>query len=165
MTPTPQPAREVERTAGDIIHARRKLCFKMAEAVIEHLEQGEDERELSAEAFARVIDMHLPMTHVEADAYMDEQRESWKRADSEPKKPSLPQQLREALHCTGDMTIGCMMQAAIDAVKERDQLRTAVDSHAALVEALEKLLTVSLPKDVSGQRMVDEARAVLLANK
>lgn len=113
--------------AANYLHQRRKLCFKIAEAVYEHVRDESDS--FDTESIAQHVDMHLTLTHIEADAYMDELREKWNRQDTEQRKPSLPNQLREALHCTTDMSIGCMMQAAIDCVAERDRLREVLQGY------------------------------------
>jgi len=93
----------------------QRLSFKMAEVIAE--ESPED-----IDKLAKLIYSLLPMS-MEEDALYSEQLDAMMTETFVPKppQPSPMKSLREAVHATGDMSLSCVINAAICKIKKLEQ--------------------------------------------
>jgi hypothetical protein len=59
---------------GDLLKARKKLCFTIAEKIVDHV-NGKgvlSHRPWDIESITQVIELYLPLTYAEADEAYDE---------------------------------------------------------------------------------------------
>lgn len=115
-------------TPQELLHARRKLCHSLAEA----LDPGHEPYDI--DEARETLEIHLPHSYIESQAEWDSLKESWEKEPA-PLKPSKFAQLREVLHAEG-LSINCTFEAALTKLRERDALAAEV---ARLLERIEVL--------------------------
>lgn len=132
---------------------RQKLSFRIAEA----LDPGDDPYDID-EAY-RTIDSMIPLTRKEADEELAELQRDVVAA-YEPRKPSFFKQLREAVSATEEMSIQCVVEAAVKNLAQRDALLAACV--AALADQEESL---SKFREWAGGNLPPAEKAIRLATQ
>lgn len=109
-----------------VIKARNKLCYSIADQIIKDLKQDGHlihPHLIDIQHIAEGISIWLPLSYVEAQAEWDnwdKEEKERKRADS---KPSILDELRQALGYDSSISLRGTLQGAIEIIRQhRNQL-------------------------------------------
>lgn len=113
--------------AKDILHARKRIAFGIAEDLESEFSLAADEQ-WDLDKAARTIEMGIPLSNAEAEAELSD------LGVAQNGQPGISQfrRLRDALHCSG--SIGEVIEAAIAKVAADDLLLASLEGLCGLAE-------------------------------